>query len=70
LPAWFAWRGIYLAKLPSFGDKALVLLDWFTDLFAPVDVAQIPLGKARGMYLPAGAPSTETQSAQPAGTPS
>ncbi len=43
LPAWFAWRGIYLAKLPHLGQKVRVGLDWLTDLFAPVDTAQVPV---------------------------
>jgi NADH dehydrogenase len=42
LPAWFAWRGIYLAKLPTFADKVRIGLDWVTDLFAPVDTMQFP----------------------------
>lgn len=45
LPAWFAWRGIYLAKLPTIGDRVRVGLDWLTDLFAPVDTAQLPIIK-------------------------
>ena len=43
LPAWFAWRGIYLAKLPTFANKVRIGLDWVTDLFAPVDTMQIPI---------------------------
>jgi len=43
LPAWFAWRGISLAKLPTFSDKVRIGLDWVTDLFAPVDTMQIPI---------------------------
>jgi NADH:ubiquinone reductase (H+-translocating) len=43
LPAWFAWRGIYLAKLPNWGDKMRVGLDWLANLFAPVDTAQLPI---------------------------
>ena len=43
LLAWFAWRGIYLAKMPTLADKMRVGLDWITDLFAPVDIAQIPI---------------------------
>jgi NADH:ubiquinone reductase (H+-translocating) len=45
LPAWFAWRGIYLFKLPTIADRVLVLLDWITDLVAPVDIVQIPQGR-------------------------
>ncbi|MGH2517540.1 MAG: NAD(P)/FAD-dependent oxidoreductase [Ktedonobacterales bacterium] len=43
LPAWFVWRGIYLAKLPTFADKVRVGLDWLTNLFAPVDTVQLPI---------------------------
>ena len=35
LPAWFAWRGIYLAKLPTLADRMLVLLDWIDRLGCP-----------------------------------
>jgi NADH dehydrogenase len=47
LPAWLAWRSVYLAKLPTLADRMLVLLDWITDLVAPVDIIQIPLGRKR-----------------------
>jgi NADH dehydrogenase len=45
LPAWIAWRGIYLAKLPTLGDKMLVFFDWITDLFAPVDIVQLQIDR-------------------------
>ena len=45
LPAWFAWRAIYLAKLPTLSDKVRVGLDWITELFAPVDTVQLPILK-------------------------
>jgi NADH dehydrogenase len=45
LPAWLAWRAIYLAKLPTFSDKLRVGFDWFTDIFAPVDTVQFPFIK-------------------------
>jgi NADH dehydrogenase len=45
LPAWFAWRGIYLAKLPTLGDRLLVFVDWITDLFAPVDIVQLQIDR-------------------------
>ncbi len=71
LPAWFAWRAIYLAKLPTFADKVRVGLDWITDLFAPVDTVQLPYirenlaaAKARILGLPAPAQS-EQQSPTP-----
>ena len=73
LPAWFAWRGIYLAKLPTLGDKAMVLLDWVSDLFAPVDIAQLPLSRHSrlfGAVTPARTEQQKQQSTQPAGATS
>src|SRR5262249_48469974 len=72
LPAWFAWRAIYLAKLPSLGDKLLVLLDWIADLFSPVDIAQLPLSRASRLYRFEGSQATPgaVQPTHPAGTPS
>mgnify|MGYP000244711413 CR=1 FL=1 len=36
--AWWAWRTIYLAKLPGLQRKLRVLLDWTFDLFFPRDI--------------------------------
>lgn len=41
--AWLAWRGIYLAKLPTMGQRVRVGLDWAVNMFAPVDTAQLPI---------------------------
>ena len=38
--AWFLWRGIYLAKLPSVERKVRVLVDWSVELFFPRDIVQ------------------------------
>ncbi|HKT36882.1 MAG TPA: NAD(P)/FAD-dependent oxidoreductase [Ktedonobacterales bacterium] len=51
LPAWFAWRGIYLAKLPTFANKVRIGLDWVTDLFAPVDTMQIPIVRENAVSI-------------------
>src|SRR5262249_33682168 len=40
LVAWFLWRGIYLAKLPSLERKVRVLVDWVVELFFPHDIVQ------------------------------
>jgi len=40
LVAWFPWRGIYLAKLPSLERKVRVLVDWVVELFFPHDIVQ------------------------------
>jgi NADH:ubiquinone reductase (H+-translocating) len=41
LSAWFLWRAIYLAKLPSFEKKLRVALDWIFGLFFPKNFVQI-----------------------------
>jgi NADH dehydrogenase len=38
--AWFLWRGIYVAKLPSLERKARVMVDWIVELFFPRDIVQ------------------------------
>lgn len=43
LPAWLAWRAIYLAKMPTLADKVRVGLDWIKELITPVDTVQIPI---------------------------
>lgn len=43
LPAWFAWRAIYLAKLPVFSRQLRVLLDWLLEVVLPTDVVQLPV---------------------------
>jgi NADH:ubiquinone reductase (H+-translocating) len=71
LPAWFAWRGIYLAKLPTMADKILVFLAWITDLFAPVDIVQLQIDrnirilKEKQPPIVSGASQTGASTAQP-----
>lgn len=38
--AWFLWRGIYVAKLPSLERKVRVMVDWIVELFFPRDIVQ------------------------------
>ena len=40
LLAWWMWRTIYLAKLPTLEKKIRVALDWTIDLFFPRDIVQ------------------------------
>ncbi|HVY48234.1 MAG TPA: cyclic nucleotide-binding domain-containing protein, partial [Minicystis sp.] len=39
--AWFAWRTIYLSKLPGFARRLRVALDWTLDLVFPRDITQL-----------------------------
>jgi NADH:ubiquinone reductase (H+-translocating) len=41
--AWFLWRGIYLAKLPTFSRKLAVALSWAVSLPFPPNIVQLRL---------------------------
>lgn len=38
-PAWLFWRGVYLAKLPSWARRLHVAMDWMMHLLFPRDLA-------------------------------
>ncbi len=44
--AWFAWRSVYLSKLPGFVRRLRVALDWTLDLFFPRDITQLQVFRA------------------------
>jgi NADH dehydrogenase len=66
LLAWFAWRGIYLMKAPTLTNKVRILLDWVTDLFAPVDTVELPIPNENPA---AGTASLSLDAAPPAASP-
>lgn len=41
--AWFIWRNVYLAKIPSAEKRLRVLLDWAIDLFFSRDISRLKL---------------------------
>jgi len=43
--AWFLWRGIYLAKLPTFSRKLEVALSWACNIPFPPNIVQLRLNK-------------------------
>ncbi|MCV0409511.1 NAD(P)/FAD-dependent oxidoreductase [Nitrosopumilus sp.] len=45
--AWLLWRMYYLSKIPSFGKKLKISVDWFTDSILPPDVTHIGLIKKK-----------------------
>lgn len=49
--AWFAWRTVYLSKLPGLVRRLRVTLDWTLDLFFPRDITQIQTMKANRMRV-------------------
>jgi alternative NADH:quinone oxidoreductase NDH2-like protein len=58
LPAWLAWRTIYLSKLPTLANKMRVGLDWIKELITPIDTVQIPISRETlGGYLATAMPA-------------
>jgi NADH dehydrogenase len=45
--AWFLWRGIYLAKLPTFSRKLEVAINWACGIPFPPNIVQLRLAKKR-----------------------
>ena len=43
--AWFLWRGIYLAKLPTFSRKLEVAISWACSIPFPPNIVQLGLSK-------------------------
>jgi len=41
--AWFLWRGIYLAKLPTFSRKLEVAMNWAVSIPFPPNIVQLRL---------------------------
>lgn len=42
-PAWWLWRTVYLFKMPGFGRKLRVVLEWTVELFSRRDHVQLGL---------------------------
>lgn len=40
--AWFAWRAVYLAKMPGAAKRARILLDWLMDIVLGRDICELP----------------------------
>jgi NADH dehydrogenase len=55
--AWFAWRTIYLMKMPGWGRRAKIAAAWAFDLVLPPDLIQLnfdPPALARGEHFEPG----------------
>jgi NADH dehydrogenase len=57
--AWFLWRGIYLAKLPTFSRKLEVAISWAVGIPFPPNIVQLRLSKEQS--LDAGGERAETK---------
>jgi NADH dehydrogenase len=50
LLAWFVWRGIYLAKMPTLARKLQIAFDWFWQILFPRDIVQLSLGQTERLH--------------------
>jgi NADH dehydrogenase len=47
--AWWLWRTVYLMKMPGWGRRLKVAVDWTLDLVLPPDLVQLRIGGTRGL---------------------
>jgi NADH:ubiquinone reductase (H+-translocating) len=53
LPAWLLWRAYYLARMPTFGRKLRIWVEWTSSLFFPVDVTHLRFTRTADVDTPA-----------------
>ncbi len=41
LPAWLLWRALYLMRMPTFGRKLRILVEWTWGMFFPTDITHL-----------------------------
>jgi NADH dehydrogenase len=41
LPAWMLWRALYLTRMPTFGRKLRIFVEWAWSMFFPVDITHL-----------------------------
>lgn len=46
LPAWLLWRGYYLLRMPTFGRKLRIWVEWTWGLFFPLDITHLRFTRA------------------------
>jgi len=50
LSAWLIWRAYYVSKIPTFGKKLNVAVDWFTDMILARDVTHVGVIKKKEIH--------------------
>jgi NADH dehydrogenase len=64
--AWLLWRGFYLLKIPTFGRKARLFLEWNWAMFFPPDIAHLSYARTRRMTPTTGENAKSDESARAA----
>jgi NADH dehydrogenase len=73
LPAWLLWRAYYLMRLPSWGRRLRVWVEWTWSLFFPLDITHLrftrtPESEAAREAVPEAAPPLPVLAERPAVT--
>jgi NADH dehydrogenase len=61
LPAWLLWRALYLMRMPTFGRRLRIFVEWSWSMFFPTDITHLRF--TRTIDADAAAPSPSPQSA-------
>jgi NADH dehydrogenase len=68
-PAWLLWRGYYLTRMPTFGRKLRIFVEWAWSMFFPVDITHLRFTRTNdeeGQRLPEAEPSAGPPRERPA----
>jgi NADH dehydrogenase len=57
--AWLLWRGVYLMKIPTFGRKVRLYLEWNWAMFFPPDISHLGYARTQRATPPTKEASTE-----------
>ena len=49
LPAWLAWRAYYLSRMPTFGRKLRIFVEWTWGMFFPNDITHLRFERTRDL---------------------
>ena len=52
--AWWLWRTVYLMKMPGWGRRLKVAVDWTLDLVLPPELVQLRIGGTRARLMVVG----------------
>jgi NADH dehydrogenase len=47
LPAWLLWRAFYLSRMPTFGRKLRIFVEWTWGMFFPADITHLRFNRSR-----------------------
>jgi NADH dehydrogenase len=47
LAAWFVWRAYYLSRMPTFGRKLRIFVEWTWGMFFPADITHLRFTRSR-----------------------